>query len=184
MASVAATLDDLMTAGGKAELISGRIVPIMPSGFWPGKVAFRITRSLANYVEGGAPGEAVADNVGYALDPPLPSGRQSFSPDSSYYPGRLPRKHMKFVEGVPAFAVEVRSEHDYGPAMDQEYEDKRADYFAAGTSVVWDVDPVAETITMYKADRPAQPVVFRRGDTADAEPAVPGWRLKVDDLFA
>ena len=31
---------------------------------------------------------------------------------------------------------------------------------------------------------PDQPVIFRRGAIADAEPAVPGWRMKVDDIFA
>ena len=31
---------------------------------------------------------------------------------------------------------------------------KRADYFAAGTAVVWDVDPVAELIHVYRADTP------------------------------
>jgi hypothetical protein len=29
-----------------------------------------------------------------------------------------------------------------------------------------------------------QPVVFRRGQIADAELAVPGWRMAVDDVFA
>ena len=62
--------------------------------------------------------------------------------------------------------------------------DRRTDYFTAGTQVVWDVDPLAETIIAYNLSDPTTSVVFRRGDTADAEPAVPGWRLKVDDLFA
>ena len=26
-------------------------------------------------------------------------------------------------------------------------------------------------------------IIFRRGEIADAEPAVPGWRMAVDDLF-
>ncbi len=34
----AATLDDLYRIGGKAELINGRIVHFMPTGFWPGRV--------------------------------------------------------------------------------------------------------------------------------------------------
>jgi len=25
--------------------------------------------------------------------------------------------------------------------------------------------------------------VYRKGDTAEAEPAVPGWRMSVDELF-
>ena len=38
------------------------------------------------------------------------------------------------------FAVEVRSENDYGPEAELALARKRADYFAAGTQVVWDVD--------------------------------------------
>lgn len=179
------TLDDLMRYDGKAELINGRVVPIMPSGYWPGKVARRITRALEDFVaEGGILGEPVQDNVGYAFDPPLPSGRQTLSPDSSLYLGPVSRKQIQFIDGAPIFAAEVRSENDYGPARDAYYEEKRGDYFAAGTLVVWDVDPVGETVTASKAPDPATPIIYRRGDTADAEPAVPGWRLKLDELFA
>jgi hypothetical protein len=80
-------------------------------------------------------------------------------------------------------ALEVRSENDYGPAADRDIAAKRVDYFAAGTLVVWDVDPLAETILCYKATDPTRPIVFRKRDTADAEPAVPGWRMPVSDVF-
>lgn len=178
-----ATLDDLMRVDGKAELINGRIIREMPSGFLPGRVSRRILRALEDHVAAGASGEPVADPTGYAFDPPLSSGRQSICPDASFYTGPLPANRMKFITGAPAFAVEVRSENDYGPAKEREHADKRDDYFEAGTLVVWDVDPVAETVTCYTAATKANPTVFRRGDTADAEPAVPGWRLSVDALF-
>ena len=62
---------------------------------------------------------------------------------------------------------------------------KRADYFAAGTLVVWDVDLIgADTVKVYRASDPAHPTIYRRGDIAEAEPAVPGWTMPVDDLFA
>ncbi len=178
-----ATLDDLMKVDGKAELINGRIVRDMGTGFLPGKVSRRITRALEDYIAAGAGGEVVEDNVGYAPHSPLPSGRQSLSPDSSYYTGPLPSNLMRYVTGHPDFAAEVRSENDYGPAKEREHEEKRTDYFAAGTLVVWDVDPVAETVAAYVATAPTTPTIFRRGDVADAEPAVPGWRLSVDALF-
>ena len=179
-----ATLDDLMKVDGKAELINGRIVPIMPSGFLPGHIARRITRSLEDHIVTGAGGVVVQDNVGYAVAAPLPSGRQSLSPDSSYYTGPLPANLMKYISGHPDFAVEVRSENDYGPKPDREYAEKRTDYFAAGTLVVWDVDPLNKTVTAYTATAPTTPTIFRLGETAHAEPAVPGWRLLVDALFA
>ena len=60
---------------------------------------------------------------------------------------------------------------------------KRADYFAAGTRVVWDVDPVAEAIHVYRAAVPDRPTTYTSGQVAEAEPAVPGWRLPVDRIF-
>jgi Uma2 family endonuclease len=184
MIHTAATLDDLMRFDGKAELISGRIVPIMPSGYLPVKIARRITRSLEDFVMAGASGEVIADPTAYGFDQPLPSGRQSFCPDASFYTGPPPNNLMGYIRGFPIFAVEVRSENDYGPAMDRKYEEKRTDYFTAGTEIVWDVDPEAKTITAYTAGDPTQPVEFGLGDTADAEPVLPGWRLNVTDLFS
>jgi len=91
---------------------------------------------------------------------------------------------MRFCEGAPVFSVEVRSEYDCGPAAERALADKRSDYFACGTLVVWDVDLLSDdVIKAYKASDPERPVLFRREDIADAEPAVPGWRMAVNDLF-
>ena len=90
---------------------------------------------------------------------------------------------MGFVPGPPTFAAEVRSENDYGEAAEREMETKRADYFAAGTRVVWDVDPVDEAIHVYRSDDPSRPVTYRRGQEAEAEPAAPRWRVSVDWIF-
>ena len=97
--------------------------------------------------------------------------------------GRCPRTRCGSSRGRRRFAVEVRSENDYGPAAEREIAAKRADYFAAGTLVVWDVDPVAELIHVYRSDRPDEPHDLRPGQIAEAEPAVPGWRVAVDDIF-
>jgi Uma2 family endonuclease len=92
---------------------------------------------------------------------------------------------MKFLPGAPIFAVEVRSEYDYGPDAERAIAEKIADYLTAGTAVVWDVDLLSpDVIRSFGADAPHEPRIFRRGEVADAEPAVPGWRFSVDDLFA
>ncbi|HVS38492.1 MAG TPA: Uma2 family endonuclease [Gemmataceae bacterium] len=185
MASAAqtrATLDDLYRVEGKAELIGGRIVHFMPSGHLPSVVAGEIFVSLRSYARAAGRGVAYGDGVGYSV-PELPSGRESFSPDASYHTGAPPVNRMRFVEGAPIFAVEVRSDNDYGDAAEDQMAAKRADYFAAGTQVVWDVDPLAETVAVYRADAPTQPTLYRRADSAEAEPAVPGWRVPVAELF-
>jgi Uma2 family endonuclease len=178
-----ATLDDLYQVEGKAELINGRIVPIMPSGDLPSLVAFEIAVLLREYTRSTGRGMAYADGIGFAIVPPLLSGRQSFSPDASLYIGDHPADRMLFIEGAPAFAVEVRSAGDYGRAAEAEMQAKRADYFEAGTKVVWDVDPLARTIASYRHDRPDAPTVFHAGERANSEPALPGWSILVDEVF-
>jgi Uma2 family endonuclease len=62
---------------------------------------------------------------------------------------------------------------------------KRADYFAAGTLVVWDVDLLSEQpVRVYRAADPDHPTIYRRGDLAEAEPALPGWFMPVDDILS
>ncbi len=179
----AATLDDLYRVDGKAELIAGRIVPLMATGRRPNRVASRIFRSLDDHAQATGRGEAYTDNMGFAV-PPLASGRESFSPDASYFLGPFPLNEMRFLDGPPVFAVEVRSESDYGDKADAARASKRADYFEAGTRIVWDVDPVNDRILKYGSDVPDHPVLFVRGETADAEPAVPNWTIAVDAIFA
>jgi Uma2 family endonuclease len=78
----------------------------------------------------------------------------------------------------------VRSKGDYGDSAEAAMAAKRADYFEAGTAVVWDVDPQAKLIRSYAAAAPFRPTVFGAGQIADAEPAIPGWRVPVDRIFA
>ena len=180
-----ATLDDLYRIEGKAELIGGRIIHYPLGGFDPSRVAFEIAFWLRLYSVGeeGA-GIAFAGGIGYALVPPLANGRQSFSPDALYYAGPRPANPMRFIEGPPTFAVEVRGEDDYGPAAEVNRQVKRADYFEAGTSVIWDVDLPAKMIVVYRGDPVTPDAVYRSGQVAEASPAVSGWRLAVDELFA
>ena len=121
---------------------------------------------------------ALADNIGFIVNLPR---RRSFSPDAAFATQALTDG---FVDGAPVFAVEVRSPEDFGPAAERAMSDKRADYFAAGTLVVWDVDTLKDfVVRAYRASDPYLPLVFERGARASAEPAVPRWSMPVDDLF-
>jgi Uma2 family endonuclease len=177
-----ATIDDLHSVEGKAELIGGRIVRFMATGIRPHRIATKIQLKIGEFADKFGSGEAFGDNLGYAV-PELSSGRESFSPDASFYDGPLPANEMDFIPGPPTVAVEVRSKNDYGPAAELEMSLKRADYFEAGTLVVWDVDPIAETIAIYRHDSPDQPNVFGIGEAANAEPAMPGWTLPLSEVF-
>lgn len=103
MSAVRATLDDLYREEDKAELIGGRIVRFMPTGHLPGLVGGEIFSSLRLYAKARGKGNAYPDGVGYAVEE-LPSGRESFSPDTSYYDGPLPANLMRFIEGAAEFS--------------------------------------------------------------------------------
>jgi Uma2 family endonuclease len=176
-----ASLVDLAEVPEKAELIRGRIVPMDCAGHIPNIIAGRIFRRLAEYADETASGVALTDNMGFAVTE-LKSGRESFSPDTAYYTGPLPNNLMRFIAGAPDFAVEVRSENDYGAVAEALLASKRQDYFEAGTKVVWDVDPKAGVVRCYRSGE-IDPTVFVASDEADAEPAVPGWRVSVNWLM-
>lgn len=175
-----ATIEDLyhVPENRKAEIVDGELMLMSPTGEMPGRAGLAICLSLRPY-EKKVGGRVLPDNVGFTVNLP---NRESFSPDVSFYKG--PLAGMKFLEGAPVFAVEIRSESDYGPAAEEAIAKKRADYFAAGTLVVWDVDLLGEDVVrVYRSTGPEHPTVYRRGELAEAEPAVPGWRMPVDELF-
>lgn len=176
-----ATVEDLYRVEGKAELVDGRLVLMSPAGGRHGRVAGKILTSLNRHEEEHGGGCAFGDNVGFLADLPR---RRSFSPDAAWWHGSPDDLGPEFLPRAPAFAVEVRSPDDYGPAAETTMARKRRDYFAAGTLVVWDVDVLGEDVVrVYRATDPDQPTVYRRGEVAEAEPAVPGWRMPVDKLF-
>lgn len=176
-----ATLEDLyrVPENGKAELVNEELVIMGATGMMPGRAGGEIFFSLRRHEEEHGGGYAFGDNVGFIVDLP---NRESFSPDAAWYVGDV--NSMRFAAGAPRFAVEVRSEFDYGPAAERAILQKIQDYFAAGTLVVWDVDLLRDNIIKkYAIAAPDTPTIFRRGDTADAEPAVSGWRFPVANLL-
>lgn len=174
-----ATIEDLYGVKGKAEIVGDELVLMTPTGGLHGYAVTEIAASLREYGRRTKRGYAFADNVGFIVNLP---NRRSFSPDAAFWTGGP--LTGKFLEGAPVFAVEVRSEDDYGPAAERAMAEKRADYFAAGTLVVWDADVLKEQVVrVYRATDPTKPTTYRRGELAEAALALPGWSMPVEDLF-
>ena len=154
-----ATIEDLHKVEGKAELVNGKIVSMSPAGDEPSVTGGEIFAHVRDYARHARRGRAYPDGAGFKVNLPH---RESFSPDAAYHIG--PRTGLEFLEGAPIFAVEVRSKSDYGPAAERAMAEKRTDYFACGTQVVWDVDLLSEdVIKSYMASDPEHPVIFRSG---------------------
>jgi Uma2 family endonuclease len=176
---VEATIDDLFNVKQKAELVNGEVVLLPLAGMLPGYAADQIFASLRDYSNKRKYGHAVSGNAAFVVSL---SHRKSFSPDAAFFTGGTVA--WKYYDGAPDFAVEVRNLEDYGEEAERRIAKKRAKYFAAGTRVVWDVDLLSEdVVSVYRLCAPEIPRTFRRGQLAEAEPAVPGWTMPVDDLF-
>jgi Uma2 family endonuclease len=176
-----AIIEDLYRVpdNGKAEIVNGELVLMSPTGGVPGRASGEIYVSLREYERRTKNGYAFPDNVGFIVNLPH---RRSFSPDAAFYIGKL--KGGQFLDGAPVFAAEVRSEGDYGAKAEREMAAKRADYFAAGALVVWDVDVLKERVVkVYRASDPKTPTIYRSGEMVEAEPAVIGWSMPVNDLL-
>jgi Uma2 family endonuclease len=174
-----ATIEDLHRIKDKAEIVNGEIVIMPPAEYLPSRGSGNVYLSLHRCERKHGGDFAVSGNVGFIVNLP---NRRLFSPDAAFHIGKT--TDMKFLEGAPVFAVEARSENDYGERAECALYEKIKNYFAAGTLVVWDVDLSSDAVVKkYVADKPDEPQIFRRGETADAEPALPGWRMAVDDIF-
>ena len=115
-----ATIEDLYKVEGKAELVNGEIVCMSPTGGKPSRASLEIAMSLRTHERQHGGGYAFPNNVAFAVNLPH---RASFSPDASWYVGSAP--DMRFPQGAPIFAAEVRSQDDYGAATEREMQAKR-----------------------------------------------------------
>ena len=82
-----------------------------------------------------------------------------------------------FVEGPPVLAVEIFSPSD----QQQDIADKIEAYLAADVKLVWIVEPVFRTITIYRPD--AAPEMVNSTQQLTAELHLPGFAVSVADVF-
>ena len=83
----------------------------------------------------------------------------------------------KAIPGAPDLAVEVASPSNSLPDIHA----KVADYLAAGTRLVWILDPAAETVTTYR--KLLEPTTLAANQDLTAEDILPGFSVPVSELF-
>jgi Uma2 family endonuclease len=86
-------------------------------------------------------------------------------------------KGRKVVEGVPILAVEILSPSD----VHSDITEKVQEYLAVGVAAVWVIDPDFEIVTVHSAG--AEPVLFSKQQELTGEPYLPGFRVRVAELF-
>jgi Uma2 family endonuclease len=90
--------------------------------------------------------------------------------------GRVPTQAIPRL--VPNLAVEVLSRGNTVREMDE----KLVEYFQAGVELVWFVDLRARTVEVFTA--PGESNVLRENQTLTGGAVLPGFKLKLKELFA
>jgi len=86
-------------------------------------------------------------------------------------------RRTKVIDGVPVLAAEVMSPSD----KHEDVTEKVEEYLEVGVAIVWILDPDFDTVTVHRPDH--EPKLFNREDELTAEPHLPGFRVRVAELF-
>lgn len=170
-------LDALPDDGYHYELRAGLLISEPTPGFRHGRVASRIAEILGSHARRNRLGTVVTNDSGFILSR---SPDTVLGPDVSFVSReRLERigDPVKAFPGAPDLAVEVKSPSNT-PADTYA---KVADYLAAGTRVVWVVDPETKCIAVYR--ELLSPRTVRCGEVISIEDLLPGLTVSVSEVF-
>lgn len=174
------TADELLAMSnsevGRCELIGGEIIEMPPPGTQHGRLQAKLARRIGNFVEEHDLGDVLTES-GYivARDPDTVR-----APDVAYIrKDRLPSEPQTgYFDGAPDLAAEVLSPND----VVSEVLAKIDQWLDAGAISVWLVDPTNRQVQIYH--RSGQITRFRNDEELRDEDVLPGFMLKLSDLFA
>jgi len=172
----AADLERLTLPDKQVELIRGQLVVREPPGALHGAIAARLTHYLNAFVLPRQSGTVFAQDTGFhiARDPDTVRG-----PDVAFVArerlSEIPARGYAPV--APDLAVEVLSPGD----RPGETLAKLADWLAAGSRLVWVVDPRRAEVHVYRRDGTLS--VVGADGALDGEDVLPGFTCPVRQLF-
>ena len=164
-------------ANERTELVRGRIRMMTPASGAHGLVSGTIFHLLAAHVRQHRLGRCFADSTGYTLPNLLNTVR---APDASFVRAdRLPPEGVgpTFLQLAPDLAVEVLSPSESAADVAE----KLADYRAAGTPLVWVIDPASRTVAVISLAEPAS--TLGANDLLTGGDVAPGFACEVSELF-
>ncbi len=175
------TLEELERTGGPEglwEVIDGEVVEMPSAGGRHSQLGMRIGWFVTSFVNQHHLGIVYGADGGFILrgEPLLLR-----VPDVAFVrTERLPANYDDggFLRVAPDLVVEVISPSD----RMVEVLAKVVMWLEAGVALLWLVDPVAMTVTVYRPDDP--PRTLTRDETLDGGDLLPGFTLAVSAIFA
>lgn len=163
--------------GWRYELVKGELLKMAPTGFEHGVRTVALTTPLDTHVKSHRLGVVCAAETGFLLTQDPDTVR---APDISFITrDRIDKAGpvRSYWVGAPDLAVEVTSPGD----TFSEVEGKVAEWLGAGTRLVWVVSPKLHTVTVYRSLTDI--VTLTEKDTLDGGDVVPGFEIKVSEIF-
>ena len=184
---MSATITNLVTAdellampddGNCYELVKGELRMAPPPGSEHGEIGMNLAGPLYQHVKSNNLGVVYAAETGFKLESDPDTVR---APDIAFVrreliekTGRLPG----YRSGAPDLAVEVLSPSD----RTIEVEGKVAAWLEGGARLVWVVSPKLHTVTVYRSLTDI--VMLTEKDVLDGGEVVPGFQIKIAEIFA
>jgi Uma2 family endonuclease len=177
-ADLAALPEELPSGPVLYELDNGRLVTMAPPGDTHGSVELKIAAQLLFQGEYRGLGKARSGEVGLVLwrNPDRVVGVDALFVSNARLP--IARSPEGYLETIPDLVAEVLGKNGTLAGI----ADKVRDYLAAGVRVVWVADPRTATVTEYRLGQAVR--AFGRGGELTVEDVIPGFCVRVDDLFA
>ena len=166
--------------GGKAvvyELHHGRLIIMPPPGDIRGALESNLAAALKVQGEWAGHGKARSGDVGIVLgrDPDHILGADGAFITNARLP--LRRSSEGYLETIPELIVEVRSKNDTLTFLAR----KAAEYLAAGSVLVWVIDPIGRRVLAHRAG--TEPTETAEDGVLACEDIIPGFRLPVRDAL-
>ena len=137
-----------------------------------GEISSNIQWYLYSHVRSNQLGRVYTSDTGFQI------GDRVLMPDIAFVSaGRLPDDRRKVFSIPPDLAIEVVSPTD----AQFRVVEKALVYLAAGTPLVWVIEPVAKTVTVYRSETDIK--TLTREDTLTGEDVVEGFSCQVAQLF-
>jgi Uma2 family endonuclease len=163
--------------GYRIELIDGEVRTMSPGGYEHGAVIGELTVAVGTFVKQHNLGSITGAETGFIFRRNPDTVR---APDLAFiHKDRVAAYGVMhtYWPGVPDLAVEVVSFND----TVKDVHEKARDWIAAGTLLVWVVNPRNRTVTAYKSSGEVEEL------TGAAElnggGVLPGFRCPIDQLF-